>query len=148
MTRQRPFLLRLITPFAVMIAIVIGVCGAVVYWSGQRNVRLQQIQDLDRLVILVRTLLQDQAGTALTPEQSTRIKDLAQVLDTRVTLIDGAGVVLLDTHHDPASMENHNGRPEVLAARGKGVGSSVRRSDTINENAVYVAELLDANRPE
>src|SRR4051794_16146640 len=108
MTPQRPFLLRLITPFAVMIVIVIGVCGAVVYWSGQRNVRMQQIQDLDRLVALVRTLLHDQSGAALTPDQSTRIRDLASVLDTRVTLIDGQGVVLLDTYHDPATMDNHN----------------------------------------
>jgi two-component system phosphate regulon sensor histidine kinase PhoR len=143
---QRPFLLRLIFPFVIMIAMVIAVCGAVIYWAGQRHVRLQQIHDLDRLVMLVRQSLPANS-TAITPEQSARIKDLAIVLDTRITLIDGSGVVLLDTAHDPSTMDNHNIRPEVVAARSNGVGSSDRKSDTLNEQAVYVAQLLDANNP-
>src|SRR5450432_2545613 len=143
---QRPFLLRLIFPFAIMIVIVIGISGAVIYWAGQRHVRLQHIHDLDRLVTLVRQTLPADAST-ITSDQSVRIKDLAVVLDARITLIDGNGVVLLDTHHDPLTMENHNTRPEVITARQQGVGSSVRHSDTINEEAVYVAQLLDPNKP-
>ena len=143
---ERPFLLRLIFPFAILIAIVIGISGAVIYWAGQRHVRLQQIHDLDRLVTLVRQTLPSDAAT-ITPDESTRITDLAVILDTRITLINGAGTVLLDTYHDPATMENHNTRPEVVAARAQGVGTSDRRSDTINEQAVYVAQLLDAKNP-
>src|SRR5262245_57563391 len=143
---KRPFLLRLIGPFAAMIVIVVGVCGAIIWWAGQRNVRLQQIHDLNRLVILVRgTLAPNTSG--ISESQARRIKDLAEVLETRITLIDGLGVVLLDTLHDPITMDNHNGRQEVVEARSKGVGSSVRRSDTLNENAVYVAELLDRAAP-
>ena len=54
---ERPFLLRLILPFAIMIVILIGVCAGVIYWAGQWNVHLQQIRDLDRLVALVRQTL-------------------------------------------------------------------------------------------
>src|SRR3984885_13215371 len=144
---ERPFLLRLIIPFAIMIVILIGVCAGVIWWAGQRHVHLQQIHDLDRLVTLVRQTLPPDASS-VTPEQSSRIKDLAAVLDTRITLIDGRGVVLLDTDHDPHTMENHNARPEVIDARREGVGSSVRHSDTINEEAVYVAQLLDRERPD
>ncbi|HMB94612.1 MAG TPA: ATP-binding protein [Tepidisphaeraceae bacterium] len=143
---ERPFLLRLIIPFAIMIVVLIGVCASVIWWAGQRHVHLQQIHDLDRLVTLVRQTLPADAST-ITSDQSVRIKDLAVVLDARITLIDGNGVVLLDTHHDPQTMENHNTRPEVITARQQGVGSSVRHSDTINEEAVYVAQLLDPNKP-
>ncbi|HEY7086768.1 MAG TPA: ATP-binding protein [Tepidisphaeraceae bacterium] len=142
---QRPFLLRLILPFAAMIALVVVVCGVVIWLAGQRNVRLQQIKDLDHLVILVRRALPSDA-TSIAPEQAAHIRDLGLLLDTRITLIDGRGVVLFDTHEDPRVMENHNTRPEVIEARASGVGNSVRRSDTIHENAVYVAELLDRNR--
>jgi two-component system phosphate regulon sensor histidine kinase PhoR len=140
----RPQIFRFIIPFVIMIVVVVGVCGAVVYWAGQRNVRLQQIHDLDRLVRLVRSVgIVSGDFSNITPEQTTRINDWATLLDTRITLIAGKGVVVLDTLADPSRMVNHNNRPEVIAARATGVGSSVRRSDTISENAVYVAQLLD-----
>ena len=70
------------------------------------------------------------------------------MLDTRITLIDGTGAVLLDTQADPAQMENHNARPEIVAARASGFGSSVRHSDTIHQDAVYVATPLDKTKPD
>src|SRR5581483_9430984 len=140
----RPVLIRLILPFAVTIGMVVIACGIAVYYVGQRNVRLEQINDLNRLATLVRGQL---SADSITPGQRKQIIELANVLDTRITLIDGSGLVLLDTQADPARMENHNGRPEVVAARGNGFGSSVRHSDTINEEAVYVATPLDAANP-
>jgi hypothetical protein len=47
---------------------------------------------------------------------------------------------LFDTEADPKTMDNHNGRPEVIAARQVNVGSSARRSLTLGERAVYLAE--------
>lgn len=142
---RRPVLIRLLLPFAIMMAIVIVVCGAVMYWAGQRQLRLQQIESLDRLAGLIRVAVPGETAE-ISQEHSAHIKDLAAALDTRITLIDGRGRVLLDTHHDPQTMENHNGRPEVIAARAHGTGSSVRRSDTINERSVYVARLVDPAR--
>jgi two-component system phosphate regulon sensor histidine kinase PhoR len=141
----RPVLIRLILPFAATIVLVVIACGAAFYYAGQQTVRLEQINDLNRLAALVRPHL---SGAALTDEQRKQIQDLADVLDTRITLIDRKGVVLLDTQADPAHMENHNGRPEVVAARSKGFGSSVRHSDTIDQEAVYVATPLDTSKPD
>ena len=142
----RPFLARLLAPFVVMIVLVVTVCGAVIYWAGQRTVHLQQIRDLDHLTALVRQWL-DPAG-AVSADQLEQVRRAAQVLGTRITLIEGDGRVLLDTDSDPRQMENHNARPEVRAAREGRVGSGVRYSDTINQDAVYVAQLLDARRPD
>lgn len=144
----RPFLFRLIVPFAMMIVIVIAACGAVVYWAGQKTVRLQQEQDLDRLVAIVRPVMPADESV-ITPSQEQRIIDLAELLNTRITLIGGNGKVLFDSAHRPASeLENHNNRPEVIAARATGKGTSYRRSDTISENTVYVARRLDEQKPE
>lgn len=143
----RPFLLRLIIPFAVVNVALIGVCSSVIWWTGQRTVHLQQIQDLDRLSILVRQQIEPKI-TELTPQQVQQIHSLGEILGTRITLIDGSGRVLADTHADPSMMDNHNSRPEVIAARAGGTAaSSVRSSDTIHETTVYVAELLDKNQP-
>ena len=146
----RPFLARLLAPFVVMIVLVVTVCGAVIYWAGQRTVHLQQIRDLGHLTALVRQWLEPagESSPSVTGDQLDQVRRAAQVLDTRITLIEGDGRVLLDTDSDPRQMENHNARPEVRAAREGRVGSSVRFSHTINQDAVYVAQLLDARRPD
>ena len=142
---SRPVVLRLILPFAVTIGLVVIACGIAIYSAGQRNVRLEQINDLNRLVTLVREHV---TGDTISEDQRKQIQELAGALDTRITLIDRNGVVFLDTQADPAKMENHNHRPEVVAARASGFGSSVRRSDTIHQQAVYVATPLDKSNPQ
>ncbi len=128
---------------------IVGTCGAVIYWAGQRTVQLQQIRDLDHLTGLVRPWLSGSEG-GIAAEQRGRLESAAHVLNTRMTLIDGQGRVLFDSQASPEVMENHNGRPEVVEARHSSshMGSIVRHSSTISEDAVYVAELVDAGKPQ
>ena len=142
----RPFLVRLILPFALAMAAIVVVCGTVIYWGGERTARQQQIEDLDRLTSLVRQWLP--ADGAIVDADRARLVDSARVLGTRITLIDGAGKVILESDADPHRMENHNDRPEVMEARRQRTGSGVRFSDTLGERAVYVARLVDPSRPE
>ena len=60
--------------------------------------------------------------------------------DARVTAIREDGRVVADTHHDPATMDDHAGRPEVVAARTEGYGRSARLSDTLQVRMLYVAQ--------
>lgn len=136
----KPLLFRLFVPFVGMILLIVVICGGVTYWAGQRALRQQQLQDLDRISDLIRREIQSQSITA---NQAKEIVDLAKVLRTRITLINGDGVVIADSDHDPATMDNHNGRKEVAQARSEGTGTSVRHSDTLNEQAVYLARPLD-----
>ncbi len=55
----------------------------------------------------------------------------------RVTIIDETGAVGFDNYR--TDLENHNNRPEVIAAREHGVGESQRYSDTLGENTTYYA---------
>ncbi len=60
----------------------------------------------------------------------------------RITLIDSTGRVMGDSEFDgPAlrSLENHSTRPEVIAARQNGVGSTRRMSPSTGEEQLYVA---------
>lgn len=57
----------------------------------------------------------------------------------RLTFIDPQGVVLADSEEDPARMENHRFRPEVVQALEGRVGRSLRHSDTLQTEMLYIA---------
>jgi two-component system phosphate regulon sensor histidine kinase PhoR len=67
------------------------------------------------------------------------IKELATKNNLRITVIDNNGSVLADSWENPAMMENHSYRPEVSSALMGNEGTSIRYSDTINQNMLYVA---------
>jgi len=58
---------------------------------------------------------------------------------TRLTVIAADGLVLADSRKDPALMENHGSRPEILEAKKEGIGVSVRTSGTIGIRMMYLA---------
>jgi len=67
---------------------------------------------------------------------------IGREIKARVTIIAGNGEVVGDSELTPrelASLDNHAGRPEVRAALAKGRGSSVRYSETLRTDMLYVA---------
>lgn len=73
------------------------------------------------------------------------VSDLAEALGVRITVIDAEGVVEADSTADPATMTNHNDRPEIIEARAEGMGTSTRLSQTVGEDLLYVA-IRDGDR--
>lgn len=65
---------------------------------------------------------------------------------SRVTLIGAGGTVEFDSAADPADMDNHSTRPEVIAAQETGSGTSSRFSDTQLTANFYYAKLLSDGR--
>ncbi len=57
----------------------------------------------------------------------------------RITVIGADGRVLDDSAHDPETMENHAGRPEIRQAFAGGEGRAVRHSATLGRDLVYLA---------
>lgn len=64
-------------------------------------------------------------------------------LEMRVTYIDKDGKVLLDSVADNETMDNHNNRIEVKEAREKGSSYSIRYSNSVKKNMLYVATLFN-----
>ena len=77
----------------------------------------------------------------LPPEEyQSRIADLANDAQARVTVIDASGVVLADSEADPARMENHADRPEFKESIHGGRAAVSRRfSSTVGTEFLYVA---------
>ncbi len=69
----------------------------------------------------------------------TAIRDLAKASQARLTVISRDGHVLTDSEAEPANMENHSNRPELIEAFQGRVGISTRASKTVGIEMLYVA---------
>jgi two-component system, OmpR family, phosphate regulon sensor histidine kinase PhoR len=66
------------------------------------------------------------------------VKDLGRELGTRLTIVNNDGVVLADSDEEPAVMEDHKFRPEIIKAFTGEPGQSVRYSRTVKEDMLYI----------
>jgi two-component system phosphate regulon sensor histidine kinase PhoR len=69
----------------------------------------------------------------------SRCRELGKRISTRITVILPSGKVIADSLKNPERMDNHADRPEVIAALGRGKGTSIRYSHTIGTDMMYVA---------
>jgi len=72
-------------------------------------------------------------------------KRMGEQIGARITIINKDGVVLGDSEEDPATMDNHANRPEVIEALSQGTGSSIRYSATLGYSMIYVAVPITSN---
>ncbi len=71
-----------------------------------------------------------------------RVKGL---VNSRITIIDSEGKVLGDTEKDWSAMDNHSGRPEIVAAYNGQTGISKRYSQTLGVDLLYIALPIYTN---
>ena len=72
-------------------------------------------------------------------EMSEQLKQIARISGARITLVDEQGKVFADSEKEAASLENHFNRPEVQEARLRDKGKSIRYSQSIGVDMLYVA---------
>jgi two-component system phosphate regulon sensor histidine kinase PhoR len=77
-----------------------------------------------------------------TGDIDTLAKRLGEQIKARVTIIGVDGTVLGDSEENPATMDNHADRPEVIQALSQGTGSSIRYSTTLGYDMMYVAVTI------
>ena len=66
-------------------------------------------------------------------------RPIAQAAGGRLTVVRSDGVVIADSEANPAQMENHRNRPELIRAFRGETGSVIRHSVTIGVDFLYVA---------
>ena len=125
-------------PFIAVIAVCIGVMG--IYLAN--FVHVNQTDNL-RIYLTNEAKITAVTSQPFFPSSTNELDALAKQLGTdinaRVTIIAADGTVLGDSEQNPATIENHSTRPEVMAALSTGYGESVRYSTTLNERMMYVA---------
>ena len=91
------------------------------------------------------TQLKTELNLAATATEQLGI-DYLESLNTdqyRLTWVAPDGTVIFDSEADPATMENHADREEIIEARTYDFGSSTRESSTMMEQTVYEAKSLE-----
>lgn len=125
---------RFLLYYALAYLVLIGLTGTVIERTTRDALIADEIQSLELGARLASTSIPDDpAGHQGWAEA------VFAATSYRTTLIDEAGVVLADSHSDPALMVNHGDRPEVVAAKEGAVGSARRVSASTGFEQLYVA---------
>lgn len=135
MTLRSPIFRKLLlSSFLLIIGTVVVLDYFLTRYTASREVRT------------VEQLLASQARILAGDLPSVREEDLqdwarraAGRAESRITVIERGGKVLADSQHDPETMENHAGRPEVRAALEGRLGTSIRHSATLDRDLLYLA---------
>jgi two-component system, OmpR family, phosphate regulon sensor histidine kinase PhoR len=72
-------------------------------------------------------------------EMTDQLRQIAGISGSRVTLVDARGRVFADSEKHIAQLENHLNRPEIQEARLRGKGRSMRFSQSLGVEMLYVA---------
>ncbi len=109
--------------------------------SLYRFYRARSAEDLESRARLAEDQIVPLLAAKKYAEIDTLCKELGQRSSTRLTVILPDGKVVGDSDESPQQMDNHATRPEVIAAmhEDKGVGVSLRLSQTLQQNLRYVA---------
>ena len=76
-------------------------------------------------------------------EIKSKTVNFGKEINQRVTIIDTTGQVLGDSEMEPILMENHADRPEIKTALEGTTGQSIRFSDTLEMEMLYVAVPIE-----
>lgn len=82
-------------------------------------------------------------------EKYETVEDIASVAEDmkteglRVTLLDNAGTVVLDSEAEVSQMDNHAKRPEIEKALTEGEGQAIRMSETLGKSTYYYAVKME-----
>lgn len=128
--------------------LILGTCGLLGMFVAQRvqEHALGQItESLKTKAILVREVVRSRQEEGEERLQQQMVA-LRREIATRITLIAADGRVVADSEEDPAHMDNHGTRPEIVQASTEGLGRASRFSATLQEPMLYVAVPVDAGR--
>ena len=136
--------LKILSAFILVILIVVIPSTFYVGSNLKQFLMNQKQEELRRELKLAGQMVSDQFNT--NPGDTTKMQKLAlQVgadLQKRVTIISRDGRVLGDSgliSEAVEKMEDHSNRPEILAAKTRGFGQSIRFSTTLQTNTLYGA---------
>lgn len=132
--------MRLGLPF-VLLTVLVLVLLAVFLGNEARGIYMRRLEaELHNQA----TLLADDAGRGMigsggNADVVSIVHDLSVSIPSRLTIIDPTGRVIADSEANPATMQNHGSRPEVIEARASGNGEAERRSVTVDRDFLYLA---------
>jgi len=145
MAKKRKLFLKLYPSY---LLITIGSLLAASWYFAQSSKNFFLEQEKGDLEIRAR-FIYDEILSALDmstfDELEARCRTISNKTNTRITVIAPTGEVLAETDKERVNMENHRNRPEIRVALEGSAGTSIRYSQTLNKNMMYVAVPIYVN---
>lgn len=133
----------LVTEILLILLLVVVLSLIAATWNASRALRQFHFDEtaaaLETRARLIERDLQGRIKESASAEIESLCKEIGKVSDTRITVILPSGRVIGDSEEDPARMDNHADRPEVIAALQNATGKAIRYSHTLNRDLMYVA---------
>lgn len=133
---------RLVATYLVLAAVVLVALeiplGIVYQRSQHRDLQQRVERDAVALSALVEDTLQDGA-TPGAPALTAVVDRYASSTGARVVVVDSRGRLVADSESSRGLERDFSTRPEIARALRGAVASGTRRSDTLNEQLLYVA---------
>jgi len=135
------FFWKLFLGNAVVLTLVLGACLWTILSQLDVYHEAELISFLRSQATALRAVLEPQWNPADAARLDRMVKELspADTENVRITLIGPDGRVWADSSADPATLDSHADRPEIVQARSEGWGAAVRWSDSIRREMQYVA---------
>jgi len=105
---------KLVRTYSVMILLILVVFTLLLLNPLQNYYRELLTEDLVTETRLVGELVANSELDARGLQQA--VQKWSKEISLRITVIDGSGEVLADSHHNPQLMDNHSDRPEIARA--------------------------------
>ncbi|HWR62372.1 MAG TPA: ATP-binding protein [Clostridia bacterium] len=127
----------------IVVVLLVGVviCGLL----SARVVEKNFISSIEKNLITESGLVRELVGESLLSNRNDideYIGKIKQTTNTRVTILDVMGNVIIDTEKDFSTMDNHSKRAEIATALKGEVGKSIRYSYTLDVDLMYIAQPI------
>ncbi len=140
------FFRRLLLSFLLLILVCIGIFSLYAYFPLRRSFLTNVETNLSTSAITLGNHLSRNDFFNNQKILQNQSKNFASDLGMRITIVDKAGKVLVDSEKNPLQMGNHRNRPEIKDAFLGKIGTSIRYSSTLGINMMYVAVPLKKNK--
>ena len=130
---------KIYATYALVILVTTVLVGGLVASSVYRDAQVSITRDLRDRTVLLRDITLPLLAEGDADRLQIQVAGLGRETATRYTVIAADGRVLADSERDPATMDDHRTRPEVLEARSRGEGTAKRFSQTTRDTRLYLA---------
>jgi two-component system phosphate regulon sensor histidine kinase PhoR len=139
--RPRKLLWNVFWGNSVLMAVVLGVCVWLILGEFDRFHNDALSEQLRSVAAVLRADVEPRFNDGNTESLATLVERVSSASKDRlrITFIAVDGTVLADSEADPAGMQSHEDRPEVIEALRTGSGESTRYSKTLLRELRYVA---------
>jgi two-component system phosphate regulon sensor histidine kinase PhoR len=142
---RKTLLGRLFSGYVVIILILTLITSTLI----SRQVSQSSIEDIHQSLSVRSNLIAELIRPHLSEpslhensELQQTIARLAQETESRITVIQTDGIVIADSQQDPAKMDNHLNRPEIVATKGNDNAFATRFSDSVQKEMMYFAQRV------